>query len=256
MWGLEMVGGLKETNLMISIFLVLILMVVSRVRKVLNEAGTWAAAGLGLGVAIAGHWSWLIILLSFLTAGFAATKWRYSEKSEKGFNEGEDGERDWTNVIANGGIPLVISLIALYTENWQALLPVFAASVAVAASDTFASEFGCLEPRVWMITTMKKCEPGVNGGFSVKGQLAAFVGAGLIALIGAVLGVLLSADALDQPIHFVLGVTAIGFIGCQIDSVLGATLENRGLIGKGTVNALAIGCGAILAWYVLPIFAA
>ena len=79
-----MVGGLKETNLMISIFLVLILMVVSRVRKVLNEAGTWAAAGLGLGVAIAGHWSWLIILLSFLTAGFAATKWRYSEKSEKG----------------------------------------------------------------------------------------------------------------------------------------------------------------------------
>ena len=81
-------GGLNETNLILSIFLVLILMIVSRVRKVLNEAGTWAAAILGLGVAIAGHWSWLIILLSFLTAGFAATKWRYSEKSEKGFNEG------------------------------------------------------------------------------------------------------------------------------------------------------------------------
>ncbi|MEE3082677.1 MAG: DUF92 domain-containing protein [Candidatus Thermoplasmatota archaeon] len=251
-----MVGGLKETNLIISVILVLILMIVSRVRKVLNEAGTWAAAILGLGVAIAGHWSWLIILLSFLTAGFAATKWRYAEKTEKGFNEGQQGERDWTNVVANGGVPLIISLIALYTENWQDLLPVFAASVAVATSDTFASEFGCLEERVWMITTLKKCEPGINGGFSAKGQLAAFVGAGLIALISALLGVILNADALDYPIHFVLGVTAIGFIGCQIDSVLGATLENRGFIGKGTVNGLAISCGAILAWFVLPIFAA
>ncbi len=254
MWGLEMVGGLKETNLIISVILVIILMIVSRVRKVLNETGTWAAAILGLAVAIAGHWSWLIILLSFLTAGFVATKWRYSEKLDKGFNEGQEGERDWTNVIANGGIPLAISLIALYTENWQALLPVFAASVAVASSDTFASEFGCLEEEVWMITTMKKCEPGINGGFSVKGQLAAFVGAGIIALISALLGMLLNADALDQPAHFILGVTAIGFIGCQIDSVLGATLENRGLIGKGTVNSLAIGCGAILAWYILPLF--
>jgi uncharacterized membrane protein len=42
-------------------------------------------------------------------------------------------------------------------------------------------------------------------------------------------------------------VTLIGFIGCQIDSLFGAVLENRGYIGKGTVNALAISSGTLLA---------
>ena len=70
-----------------------------------------------------------------------------------GFNEGEDGERDWTNVISNGGVPMLISLYAFITEDWQELLPIFVASVAVATSDTFASEVGCLDKRVYMITT-------------------------------------------------------------------------------------------------------
>ena len=75
----EMVGGMAQTNLVISFALILILMIVSRVRHILNETGTWAAAILGLGVAIAGHWTWLVILLGFLTAGFAATRWRYDD---------------------------------------------------------------------------------------------------------------------------------------------------------------------------------
>ena len=48
----EMVGGLDQTNIVISSTLILILMVISRVRNVLNESGTVAAAVLGLGVAI------------------------------------------------------------------------------------------------------------------------------------------------------------------------------------------------------------
>ena len=174
---LEMVGGFDQTNLLISIALVMILIIVSRIRKILNESGTWAAAVLGLGVAIGGHWTWLVTLLAFLSAGFFVTRWRYEEKRERGFNEGEDGERDWTNVLSNGGVPLLISLYAFVTEDWQGLLPIFVASVAVATSDTFASEVGCLDKRVYMITTMKKCEPGLNGGFSPNGQMAALAGA-------------------------------------------------------------------------------
>ena len=40
---------------------------------------------------------------------------------------------------------------------------------------------------------------------------------------------------------FVIIPAIMGFIGCQIDSVLGATLENRGIIGKGGVNFISIG---------------
>ncbi len=248
-----MIGGFDQTNLLISIALVIILMVVSRIRKILNESGTWAAAVLGLGVAIGGHWTWLVVLLAFLSAGFFVTRWRYEEKREMGFNEGEDGERDWTNVLSNGGVPLLISLYAFVTEDWQELFPIFAASVAVATSDTFASEIGCLDKRVYMITTMKKCEPGLNGGFSPNGQIAAVAGSLLISLVGMGLGIVVGAEALSSPMEFILSITVIGFLGCQVDSILGALLENRGYIGKGTVNTLAIATGALIACYFYPI---
>ena len=250
---LEMVGGFNQTNLLISVALVMILMVISRIRKILNESGTWAAAIMGLVVAIGGHWTWLVTLLAFLSAGFFVTRWRYGEKKEMGFNEGEDGERDWTNVISNGGVPMLISLYAFMTEDWQELLPIFVASVAVATSDTFASEVGCLDKRVYMITTLKKCEPGLNGGFSPNGQIAALVGALLISLVATALGMLVGAEALSSPVEFIVSISIIGFLGCQVDSLLGALLENRGYIGKGTVNALAIATGAIIACYFHPI---
>ena len=250
---LEMVGGFNQTNLLISVALVMILMVISRIRKILNESGTWAAAIMGLVVAIGGHWTWLVTLLAFLSAGFFVTRWRYGEKKEMGFNEGEDGERDWTNVISNGGVPMLISLYAFMTEDWQELLPIFVASVAVATSDTFASEVGCLDKRVYMITTLKKCEPGLNGGFSPNGQIAALVGALLISLVATALGMLVGAEALSSPVEFIVSISIIGFFGCQVDSLLGALLENRGYIGKGTVNTLAIATGAIIACYFHPI---
>ena len=250
---LEMVGGFNQTNLLISVALVMILMVISRIRKILNESGTWAAAIMGLIVAIGGHWTWLVTLLAFLSAGFFVTRWRYGEKKEMGFNEGEDGERDWTNVISNGGVPMLISLYAFMTEDWEELLPIFVASVAVATSDTFASEVGCLDKRVYMITTLKKCEPGLNGGFSPNGQIAALVGALLISLVATALGMLVGAEALSSPVEFIVSISIIGFLGCQVDSLLGALLENRGYIGKGTVNALAIATGAIIACYFHPI---
>ena len=77
----------------------------------------------------------------------------------------------------------------------------------------------------------------------------------LIALIAAGLGLFVGADAMNSPIEFVLSISLIGFIGCQIDSLLGAVLENRGYIGKGMVNTLAITSGALIACYLHPIIA-
>src|SRR5437879_5186986 len=44
---------------------------------------------------------------------------------------------------------------------------------------------------------------------------------------------------------------AIGFLGCQLDSVLGATLERRGLVSKKTVNLVSTTTGAIVAYAIL-----
>jgi uncharacterized protein (TIGR00297 family) len=244
----EIVGGLDNTNLIISISLVVLLTVVSKVRNILDGPGIATAIILGTIVGVFGHWTWLVILLGFLSAGSAATKWRLEEKLAKGFAESEDGHREWSNVVANGGVPGIIAIIAFYNQSWDAMLPIYGAAIAVAAADTFASEFGCVDPRVRMITTMKSCEPGVNGGWSPNGQLAAFLGALIIAILTWSLGWVLQGGSTTGVIPFVAVVTLVGWLGCQIDSVLGATLENRGLIGKGQVNAISIACGSIIAW--------
>jgi len=244
----EIVGGLDEVNLMVSISLVIILTVVSKIKNILDGPGIATAIILGTIVGVLGHWTWLLILLGFLAAGSAATKWRWEEKSEKGFAESEDGHREWSNVIANGGVPGIIAIFAFFNESWDTLLPVFGSAIAVAAADTFASEFGCVDPRVRMITTMKKCQPGLNGGWSPNGQIAALVGALMISLLTWSLGWILQGGATEGGFTFIAVVTLIGWIGCQIDSLLGATLENRGLIGKGQVNALSIALGSIIAW--------
>jgi uncharacterized membrane protein len=43
-------------------------------------------------------------------------------------------------------------------------------------------------------------------------------------------------------------IATIGWIGCQLDSVLGELMENRGLLGKHSVNFLATSFGALAGW--------
>ena len=159
-------------------------MVISSTKaRFLDTAGVAAAAFIGLLVGLLGHWSWLLILLSFLVFSHLATKWKFEEKKSRNMAESDDGHRGWVNVFANGGIPALIATIAFLNEEWEYGLWMFGAAVSVAAADTFASEFGCLDDNVRMITTLKKCEPGINGGYSKTGQLAAFCGALIIGLM-------------------------------------------------------------------------
>ena len=234
--------GLSEGNLAVTFAIVAILTLISERFKVLDRLGIYAAAALGLIVGSLGHWAWLIILLGFLATAHKATKWRFDEKLEKGLSESLDGHRSWGNVVANGGLPGLIAILAFILDDHENGIWIFSAAVAVAASDTFASEIGCLDERVRMITTFKECEPGVNGGFSPNGQLAAAVGSIIIAALTFIA---------NQNLELAFLVALLGWFGCQVDSVLGALLENRGLMTKGTVNAAAITSGIIAMWIYL-----
>ena len=162
-------GGFVSGNIIVTSVLIAALVAASLKARILDKNGIIAAALLGFFVGCLGHWTWLLLLLCFLLTSHIATKWRFEEKSERGLNESSDGHRGWINVAANGGMPALVTLIAFVAEDWESGLWLFAAAVAVATSDTWASEIGCLDNRVRMITTLKPCEAGTNGGFSPNG---------------------------------------------------------------------------------------
>ena len=244
-------GGFVDGNLLITSILIVGLIGASLRANILDKQGIIAAALLGLFVGFLGHWTWLLLLLCFLLSSHIATKWRFEEKTERGLNESADGHRGWINVAANGGMPALVALLTFVVDDWESGLWMFAAAVAVATSDTWASEIGCLDHRVRMITTLKPCEAGVNGGFSPNGQLAAAAGGLLIGASALVASLVMFSTSISDQIVIAGIVAGLGFLGCQIDSILGAVLENRGFLTKGSVNALSIIAGVALMWLYL-----
>jgi uncharacterized protein (TIGR00297 family) len=124
----------------------------------------------------------------------------------------------------------------------------FITAISAATSDTFASEIGIMSDRVYLITNMKKVERGVNGGVSFLGTNAAFFGALFMSIVGWV--TLSKFSLLPDNKSLILIPLFIGFLSCQIDSVLGATLEGK-ILTKDTVNLVSIGAGTLIAWVIL-----
>ncbi|KAF5039700.1 hypothetical protein DSECCO2_541120 [anaerobic digester metagenome] len=113
----------------------------------------------------------------------------------------------------------------------------FMGSVASAAADTAASEIGVTGKTPYLITTLQPVPRGTNGGVTLRGEAAAIVAAALVALVAWVLGV---AD----PRMAVVTVAA-GFVGTNVDSLVGATLENSGRIGNSGTNLAATFFGGV-----------
>lgn len=241
--------GFTQGNLVVTSIIILGLVIVSLKANILDKTGIISAALLGLVVGGMGHWSWLLILLGFLLLSHKATKWRFEEKINLGLSESADGHRSWGNVIANGGMPGLVAVYAYIYNDWEHGLWLFSAAVAVAASDTFASEIGGLDSNVKLITTLQPCEQGINGGYSPSGQKAAALGSIIISILTFCAWFIVEIDSASSEImwgiYASIAIAVIGFLGCQVDSLLGAVLENRGYLTKGSVNALAISFGMI-----------
>jgi|TARA_B110000881_G_scaffold206803_1_gene210455 uncharacterized protein (TIGR00297 family) len=236
----------------ISLFLVTLLLSISRIYDFLDLSGLFAALLIGLIVSLLGHWTWLIVLMSFLIISSVATKWRYDEKALLSVEESNDGTRGWRNVVANGGVASLIAILNYYLGGHELAYLALCACVGVASSDTLASEIGSLDPRTRIITSLAAVPAGTNGGMSPTGTIAAFYGGLIIAIISTLLGAF-NGDA-TPPIFLFLAVTVIGWIGCQIDSLLGALLENKGYLGKHGVNFISTFSGSLLSLYAVYIF--
>jgi uncharacterized protein (TIGR00297 family) len=216
----------------------------------------WAGAiafGFGVVIVVLGGFPYLALLVLFVVGSVLATRFRFEEKQRRKVQEGTHGERGVPNVLAHILLPTGLVLVAWGAPDrlpMIALAVLYTAALAFGAADTFASEFGVLAGRARSILTGRPVEPGTNGGVSGVGELWAFIGALTTGVVAVALFAL--ADGLGLPVAGFLVVAPVaGFLGCQVDSVLGETLENRGYLTKGSTNFLGMLSAIVLAGVLL-----
>ena len=232
-----MLGALASV---VGVVVTSLLAVAAAAARALTPAAAAVAAAFGIAIVLAAGFGFLTLLVVFVVVSSLATRYRFQEKERRHVQEGRAGERGVSNVLAHIVLPTSIALgVGLGWVGGTLAALMFASALAFGASDTLASEFGVLMGSAVGILSLRPVPAGTNGGISSVGEMFAVVGAGGTALVG--LGVFgLFHDPVPFAAAFVLGVGVAGFVACQVDSLLGETLENRGLLTKGTTNFLGM----------------
>jgi uncharacterized protein (TIGR00297 family) len=194
----------------------------------LDIKATLLTIALFLTIVISAPAWWIILVIVGYTAIFVVTAYKRREKEIiRGPKFQNAPKRGYTSIIGKVAVPAIAAVFNLPT--------LFVAVIIFGVADSFANEIGVLSPR-WprLITNGKRIAPGTNGGVSTLGTIAAVA---ISLLIGAVAFWLSSPDS--SVVKFLFFAGATGVLGCMIDSVLGATLENRKIISGWTVNLIS-----------------
>jgi uncharacterized protein (TIGR00297 family) len=208
-----------------------------------------AVRGVTTGGAIAGAAVCFALLLAVGSRGFAAllmvflltwlaTRFGYARKQSLGTAEPQTG-RNATQVVANLGVAAICALLYALVREDPRLLIALTATLAEAAADTVSSEIGQAVggiPR--LITNWKPVAPGTDGAITVAGTAVGIFAAIAVGLTGVAGG------------RAVLSCAAAGVLGMTADSVLGATIERRGIFGNNAVNFLSTAVAAGIAFLI------
>ena len=209
------------------------------------------------------EWSWLhgglMPLLAVFLLTWGATKIGRAKKERLGTAESKRG-RNAAQVAANLGVAALASFPfeAITPDknlaNLLGAVTTFAAlaALAEAAADTVSSEIGQVlggVPR--LITTLRRVEPGTDGGVTIAGTIAGVLAAAVVAAIGVfsansgspcgpnIQGCdVVRPGAVDFWLPIVV-LTASGSFGLLVDSLLGATVERKGWMNNDAVNFLS-----------------
>lgn len=189
---------------------------VARRARSLSTSGAIAATVVG-GMTAAAGWSWAALLIIYFVTSSALSR---LNRSHAGDVVAKGGARDVYQVFANGGVFATCALLAqLADPEISSTLSVAAiGALAAATADTWSTEIGMRfggTPRA--LFTMQPASSGTSGAVSAVGTLGMLGGAMFIALISRSL--LLGPE--------VTIVVCAGVAGAMIDSILGATLQDR-----------------------------
>lgn len=187
-----------------------------------------------------------VLLITFFVLGIWATRVKHEVKAHLTVSStgaaGGEGPRSHIQVFANSLAATVLTFLhahqlGVFSSFWHSqsqdvcfenslLVIGIIANYAAVTADTLSSELGILSrtaPR--LITTLRPCPPGINGGVSSAGLLAGAGGAAAIGLTALLFMPFCTTWTSIQKVGFVAFVTAVGTLGSLLDSLLGAILQ-------------------------------
>ena len=218
--------------------------------KLADVSALFSAAVSGVIIILFSTLGWYILLVTFFILGGGFTHYKFKQKIAAGLAESKTGARNYKNVFSNGltaiGIAVLYGLVNQSPDfAWLSMPLVFAyvGTVATATGDTLASEIGVTSKGpTYMITNFRKARVGEDGGVSLLGEAAALAGTLIIGILAFLFGMI---DSL--PLSLLVAVAG-GFLGTNIDSVLGAVLQKRGLLTNSSVNLVATILGGLISF--------
>lgn len=226
--------------LAVGVVVNLLLAVPAYLVRGVDRSGAIAGFLVGTAIYTALGWRGYLLLLTFFVLGTAATKLGYRRKAKANLAQERGGRRGARHALANTGVAALAAVFAAVTPHQALYLLAFAAAFATALGDTLGSEIGQLwGRRTYLVTTFRPVPRGTEGAVSLEGTLAGLGGSALVATLGWAVGF--------YPPSGIAVVTAAAFIGTTLESLVGATLERRGLLDNEAVNFLNTLIGALAA---------
>jgi uncharacterized protein (TIGR00297 family) len=166
-----------------------------------------------------------VLLAFFVTASVLSCVGRARKHRVGDIAKG--GPRDALQVLANGGIA-TLSIVAFGRDPLG--FAAFAGAYAAANADTWGTEIGMLvrEPP-HSILTGRPLATGLSGGVTAAGSVAEIAGALAVAAVVPFSASVAGAAGAGSimAIRLVVAVTVGGVSGALVDSLLGATLQER-----------------------------
>ncbi|MGN7988790.1 DUF92 domain-containing protein [Pedobacter sp. 22226] len=217
-----------------GIFLPIIIiagMAYSILAKKLTVTAAFTGAILAVIIFSAAGYTGLAMMTAFFIMGSAATSWQEHKKKTFVPVEETGKGRSALQVLANAGAAAIAGILILYYPQLNYLMfPAMAAAFASATADTLSSELGMVYgSRFFNVISFRPDSCGQDGVISLEGTLTGIAGSAVIAGIYAL--------GRGWDISFLFIVLA-GTAGNLTDSVLGAVLERKGIIGNNAVNFL------------------
>ena len=220
-------------------------------KKLLTPSGYGHAWVLGVLIWGCLGWQGYAVVMFYFLVGSGVTRIGMERKEAAGIAEARSGARGPENVWGSALTATVCALGVFLLQQfsnvegkniWVILLSLaYVASFSTKLSDTTASEVGkAYGQRTFLITTLKPVLPGTEGAVSLEGTIAGLVGSTVVAVVGWAVSLI---DLWGIPVCL-----TSAFIATNIESLIGATLQNRfAWLTNELVNIINTTVGALIA---------